>query len=86
VRVAAQRRGRLLGGHEGAVCVLTEDYKEGAVVPVKRARGVGITPIETCRDVVLHIVSRAETLGYSTLYVAEVGTHDVSVLLTAIAL
>ena len=49
-------------------------------------RAVGITPMETRRDVVLHVATRAEELGYSIVYVAEGWGRDVSVLLAEIAM
>jgi alkanesulfonate monooxygenase SsuD/methylene tetrahydromethanopterin reductase-like flavin-dependent oxidoreductase (luciferase family) len=51
-----------------------------------RPLAVGITPLETRRDVVLHVSARAEDLGYTTLFVAEGWGHDVSVLLAEIAM
>ena len=50
-----------------------------------RPLAVGITPMETRRDVVLHVATRAEELGYSAIFVAEGWGHDVSVLLAEIA-
>ena len=32
--------------------------------------GVGLTPLETRRDVVLHVALRAEQLGYQAFYLA----------------
>ena len=52
----------------------------------QRRRAVGITPMETRRDVVLHIATRAEELGYSVFYVAEGWGHDVTTLLAEIAM
>jgi alkanesulfonate monooxygenase SsuD/methylene tetrahydromethanopterin reductase-like flavin-dependent oxidoreductase (luciferase family) len=46
-----------------------------------RPLAIGLTPLETRRDVVLHVAVRAEELGYSAFYVAEGWGHDVSVLL-----
>ena len=51
-----------------------------------RPLAVGLTPLETRRDVVLRVAARAEQLGYAALFVAEGWGHDVSVLLTEIAL
>lgn len=51
-----------------------------------RPLAIGLTPLETRRDVVLHVAARAEELGYSAFYVAEGWGHDVSVLLAEIAL
>lgn len=50
-----------------------------------RPLAVGLTPMETRRDVVLHVATRAEELGYTTVFVAEGWGHDVSVLLAEIA-
>lgn len=53
---------------------------------MQRPRAVGLAPMETRRDVVLHVATRAEELGYSVLYVAEGWSHDVSILLAEIAI
>ena len=47
---------------------------------------VGLTPLETRRDVVLHLADRAEALGYDAFFLAEGWAHDASVLLTEVAL
>lgn len=47
---------------------------------------VGITPLETRRDVVLHLAKHAENLGYTAFYVGEAWGHDASVLLAELAL
>ncbi len=47
--------------------------------------GIGITPMETRRGVVLHIATRAESLGYDAFFLAEGWGHDASVLLTEVA-
>jgi alkanesulfonate monooxygenase SsuD/methylene tetrahydromethanopterin reductase-like flavin-dependent oxidoreductase (luciferase family) len=47
--------------------------------------GVGLTPMETRRDVVLYVASRAESLGYDGFFLAEGWGHDASVLLTEVA-
>ena len=47
--------------------------------------GVGLTPLETRREVVLHVATRAEQLGYDTFYLAEGWGHDAVVLLTEVA-
>jgi alkanesulfonate monooxygenase SsuD/methylene tetrahydromethanopterin reductase-like flavin-dependent oxidoreductase (luciferase family) len=52
----------------------------------QRPLAVGLTPMETRREVVLHVATRAEELGYAAVFVAEGWGHDVSVLLTEIAL
>ena len=51
-----------------------------------RPVAVGLTPMETRRDVVLHVATRAEELGYTALYLAEGWGRDVSVLLAEVAL
>lgn len=47
--------------------------------------GVGLTPLETRRDVVLHVATRAESLGYDAFFLAEGWGHDASVLLAEVA-
>src|SRR2546423_15458240 len=56
-------------------------------VPAKptRALAVGLTPLETRRDVVLHVASRAEQLGYDAFCLAEGWGHDAPVLLAEVA-
>ncbi len=51
-----------------------------------RPLAVGLTPLETRREVVLRVAARAEQLGYAALFLAEGWGHDVSVLLTEVAL
>ena len=51
----------------------------------RTALGVGVTPLETRRDVVLHVAVRAEQLGYDAFYLAEGWGHDASVLLAEVA-
>lgn len=51
-----------------------------------RPLAVGVTPLETRRDVVLHLATRAEELGYDAFFVAEAWGHDASVLLAEIAM
>jgi alkanesulfonate monooxygenase SsuD/methylene tetrahydromethanopterin reductase-like flavin-dependent oxidoreductase (luciferase family) len=46
---------------------------------------VGVTPLETRHDVVLHLAGRAEALGYDTFLLAEGWGHDATALLGAIA-
>jgi alkanesulfonate monooxygenase SsuD/methylene tetrahydromethanopterin reductase-like flavin-dependent oxidoreductase (luciferase family) len=53
---------------------------------VNRPLAVSLTPLETRRDVIVHVAVRAEELGYDTVFVAEAWGHDVSVLLSEIAL
>ena len=50
-----------------------------------RPLAVGLTPLETRRDVVLHVAQRAEELGYDAFYLAEGWGHDATVLLAEIA-
>lgn len=50
-----------------------------------RPLAVGLPPMETRRDVVLHVAARAEELGYAAFFLAEGWGHDASVLLTEIA-
>jgi len=50
-----------------------------------RPLGVALTPLETRREVVLHLAVRAEELGYREFYLAEGWGHDASVLLTEVA-
>ncbi|MGY1725697.1 LLM class flavin-dependent oxidoreductase [Geodermatophilus sp. SYSU D01062] len=52
--------------------------------PVRRL-AVGVTPMETRPDVVLHLADRAEELGYEAFLLAEGWAHDAPVLLAAIA-
>jgi alkanesulfonate monooxygenase SsuD/methylene tetrahydromethanopterin reductase-like flavin-dependent oxidoreductase (luciferase family) len=47
---------------------------------------VGLTPMETRRDVVLHVATRAEQLGYTAFFLAEGWGRDVSVQLAEVAL
>ena len=49
------------------------------------ALGVGLTPLETRRDVVLHVATRAEQLGYESFHLAEGWGHDAAVLLSEVA-
>jgi alkanesulfonate monooxygenase SsuD/methylene tetrahydromethanopterin reductase-like flavin-dependent oxidoreductase (luciferase family) len=51
-----------------------------------RPLAVGITPVETRRDVMVRVAVRAEQLGYAAVAVAEGWGQDVSVVLTEIAL
>lgn len=47
---------------------------------------VGLTPLETRRDVVVDLAVRAEELGYDTFLLAEAWGHDAGVLLAEVAL
>jgi alkanesulfonate monooxygenase SsuD/methylene tetrahydromethanopterin reductase-like flavin-dependent oxidoreductase (luciferase family) len=51
----------------------------------RAALGVGLTPLETRREVVLHVAARAEQLGYDAFYLAEGWGHDAGVLLAEVA-
>lgn len=51
-----------------------------------RPLAVGITPLETRRDVIVHVATRAEEFGYSSFSAAEGWGHDVTVLLAEVAL
>jgi alkanesulfonate monooxygenase SsuD/methylene tetrahydromethanopterin reductase-like flavin-dependent oxidoreductase (luciferase family) len=53
-------------------------------MPARRL-AVGLTPMETRREVVLHLADRAESLGYDAFFVAEGWGHDAGVLLAEIA-
>ena len=46
---------------------------------------IGLTPLETRREVVLHVATRAESLGYDAFFLAEGWGHDASVLLAEVA-
>jgi alkanesulfonate monooxygenase SsuD/methylene tetrahydromethanopterin reductase-like flavin-dependent oxidoreductase (luciferase family) len=50
-----------------------------------RPLGVGVTPMETRREVVLRMATLAEELGYTAFSVAEGWGYDAAVLLTEIA-
>ncbi|MGE3288272.1 MAG: LLM class flavin-dependent oxidoreductase [Pseudonocardia sp.] len=47
--------------------------------------GVAVTPLETRRDVVVHVARRAEELGYASMHVAEGWGLDAGALLAEIA-
>ena len=51
----------------------------------RRMLGVGLTPMETRREVVLHVARRAEELGYDMFTLAEGWGHDAGVLLAEVA-
>jgi alkanesulfonate monooxygenase SsuD/methylene tetrahydromethanopterin reductase-like flavin-dependent oxidoreductase (luciferase family) len=50
-----------------------------------RSTAVGVTPMETRSEVVLHLADRAEALGYDAFLLAEGWGHDAGVLLGAVA-
>ena len=52
---------------------------------MKRSLAVGLTPLETRREVVLHVASRAEELGYDAFYLAEGWGYDAGALLAEVA-
>ena len=49
------------------------------------ALGVGLTPLETRREAVLHVAMRAERLGYHSFSLAEGWGHNAAVLLAEVA-
>jgi alkanesulfonate monooxygenase SsuD/methylene tetrahydromethanopterin reductase-like flavin-dependent oxidoreductase (luciferase family) len=51
-----------------------------------RPLAVGITPMETRRDVLVHLATRAEELGYTAFLVGEAWGHDASVVLAEVAM
>ena len=50
-----------------------------------RRLAVGLTPMETRREVVLHVADRAQELGYDAFFLAEGWGHDAGVLLAEVA-
>jgi len=52
---------------------------------MERSLGVGLTPLETRREVVLHVAARAEELGYDAFYLAEGWGYDAGALLAEVA-
>lgn len=52
---------------------------------VARPIAVGVTPMETRREVIVHLAQRAEQLGYSAFFVAEGWGHDAFALLADVA-
>ena len=55
------------------------------VSATRRGLGICVTPLETRREVILHVARRAEDLGYDGFYLAEGWSQDAAVLLTEIA-
>ncbi len=53
-------------------------------MPTRRL-AVGLTPMETRREVVLHVADRAQELGYDAFFLAEGWGHDAGVLLAEVA-
>ena len=53
-------------------------------MPTRRL-AVGLTPMETRREVVLHLADRAQELGYDAFFLAEGWGHDAGVLLAEVA-
>lgn len=53
-------------------------------MPARRL-AVGVTPMETRREVLLHVADLAEQLGYDAFFLAEGWGHDAGVLLAEIA-
>ena len=62
----------------------TDDVAAG-VSATRRGLGICVTPLETRRDVILHVARRAEDLGYDGFFLAEGWSQDAAVLLTEIA-
>jgi alkanesulfonate monooxygenase SsuD/methylene tetrahydromethanopterin reductase-like flavin-dependent oxidoreductase (luciferase family) len=56
-----------------------------ATTAPSRTVAVGVTPLETRHDVVLHLARQAEALGFDAFLLAEGWGHDASALLGAIA-
>ena len=54
-------------------------------MPPQRSCTVGLTPLETRREVILHVAERAEALGYDAFLLAEGWGHDAGVLLAEVA-
>jgi alkanesulfonate monooxygenase SsuD/methylene tetrahydromethanopterin reductase-like flavin-dependent oxidoreductase (luciferase family) len=52
----------------------------------QRPIGVAVTPMETRREVIVHLAQRAEALGYTSFSVAEGWGHDAFALLAEIAI
>lgn len=50
-----------------------------------RSLAVSLTPLESRRNVVLHVAERAEQLGYDAFFLAEGWGHDAGVLLAEVA-
>lgn len=50
-----------------------------------RPLAVSLTPLESRREVVLHVAQRAEQLGYDAFFLAEGWGHDAGVLLADVA-
>ncbi len=50
-----------------------------------RPLAVGVTPLETRREVVLHVATRAKQLGYDAFFLAEGWGHDAAALLAEVA-
>lgn len=59
--------------------------QDADVIPTTRPLAVGVTPMESRRDVIRRLAILAEELGYSGFFVAEGWGHDAGVLLTEIA-
>jgi alkanesulfonate monooxygenase SsuD/methylene tetrahydromethanopterin reductase-like flavin-dependent oxidoreductase (luciferase family) len=53
-------------------------------MPTRRL-AVGLTPLETRREVVLHVADRTQELGYDAFFLAEGWGHDAGVLLAEVA-
>ncbi|KXX57162.1 LLM class flavin-dependent oxidoreductase [Rhodococcus sp. LB1] len=63
----------------------TADNLASGVSVTRRGLGICVTPLETRREVILHVARRAEDLGYDGFFLAEGWSQDAAVLLTEIA-
>jgi alkanesulfonate monooxygenase SsuD/methylene tetrahydromethanopterin reductase-like flavin-dependent oxidoreductase (luciferase family) len=85
------RAGRTLAGALVEVAIrvqpgpATLGGQEVVIMTANRPLAVGLTPLETRREVVAAVAMRAERLGYHAMYVAEGWGHDVTVLLAELA-
>src|SRR3954451_5636507 len=82
LRRVADPLGRSDRPRRGVREILRRSWLAGLPLP---RFGVGLTPLETRRDVVLHVAARAEQLGYESFHIAEGRGHDAAVLLTEVA-
>jgi alkanesulfonate monooxygenase SsuD/methylene tetrahydromethanopterin reductase-like flavin-dependent oxidoreductase (luciferase family) len=56
------------------------------MLPESKRLAVGVMPLETRRDTILHLAQRADELGYHALSLPETWSHDTMLLLTEAAL
>jgi alkanesulfonate monooxygenase SsuD/methylene tetrahydromethanopterin reductase-like flavin-dependent oxidoreductase (luciferase family) len=47
---------------------------------------VSVMPLETRRDTILHVATRADELGYQAFSLPETWSHDTTIILTEIAI